>query len=249
MKKLNILRAILVATLIAGVGFFVAGKESEKPDKEKPAIKKQDKEVKKDKEDEDSAESGLKKSDKAKGERADVKDRKKREEKVELKEERKSLKKSEAEEREGEDGRKEPMRDRERGFVKDRPPVREAPPAPLGREPLPPEAREKVRVAIENLRSAGFPGLAERIERELAPRLGAPPPPPAGREFRERPLQPGREGMLPPPPMGMREPPGAPRIHPQGGEEVRRLHNQVAELQEQVHRLEREIDRLAKERR
>lgn len=105
------------------------------------------------------------------------------------------------------------------------------------------EFGERVRIAIENLRAAGFPDIAERVEREIDARLaGGKPPvreplknipqPPA------QPFRPHQPGVIQP----------APALTPMAGEQFKRLEHQIAELKEQMRRLDERLDKLAQER-
>ncbi|MGC8744363.1 MAG: hypothetical protein ACP5T0_10845 [Verrucomicrobiia bacterium] len=191
MKNYAVLKLILVAALIIGIGFVVAGKNDNDSEKGRVEAKKV---VKKD---------AVKTRDRAVRE-------------------------------EGEGDK--PWREKRDIEAKDKE-------AQFEKPKMKEEFGERVRIAIDNLRAAGFPDIAERVEREIDARLAG------GKRLVREPLknipQPPAQPFRPHQP-GVMQPMPAPT--PMAGEQFKRLENQVAELKEQMRRLDERLDKLAQER-
>jgi len=226
--KTNLFKSLLVSVLLVGAGTLAFCEEADKSDisdKEKPRVKKQDKEFKQDREIEKPKKGGLKKQEKWDIEKPEkAKEKKKEGKDEELNSEKPSKEKKEV------IIKKEIIKSEEqlppierKGDIRERQKYNK--PAPL-----PPDAREKVRIAIENLRSAGYPGIADLVERITSrPHL----------RFQSPLLRKERQFNM---------------VRPEqrftySREEVRNLHNEVAELREQVKRNNQLLEELQEQNR
>ncbi|MGB9601676.1 MAG: hypothetical protein ACPMAG_02680 [Limisphaerales bacterium] len=216
MKRSSILKLVLIATLISGIGFVLAGREAKDSDNDKPDAKKA---VKKEARDSADKKSKLKKEAESEEEKPDVDRDKKKEAKEDREAERPIKERREVEARE------------------------KSPPVPLPK--IREESMERARIAIENLRAAGFPDIAARVEREIDMRFGGMPKPPIKEPLKDMPRQPVQPFKQPHVVQPMPMPPAVPMAR----EEFKRLENQIAELKEQLKRLDERLDKLAQERR